>query len=105
MAPSAPETTLGSGGPDAYGYIFKDSNEPGGPIYNFEDISTTGASIYLTDDDVSAALPIGFDMNYYGAVYTQTYVSSNGWISFLPTTSSGVALESLSQQQGIPSTR
>ncbi len=89
VAPSAPEAIPESSSPDAYGYVFKDSNELGGPTYNFEDISTTGTPLYLTDDDVSAALPIGFDMTFYGTVYTQTYVSSNGWMSFLPTTDSG----------------
>jgi hypothetical protein len=75
-----------TGGPDAGGYTFTDSNEAGGPTYNFEDISDTGTSAgdaATCDDCVSPALPIGFTFNYYGTDYTSAYVSSNGFLTFL----------------------
>jgi len=72
-----------SGGPDDFGYTFKDSEELDGPVYEFEDISATGTPLALADDAMSAALPIGFSFNYYGVDYTEVYVSSNGFISLL----------------------
>lgn len=41
-----------------------------------------GTSVALTDDMVSASLPIGFTFNYFGVDYTQFYISSNGYIGF-----------------------
>lgn len=42
----------------------------------------TGTPINLNDDDVSNALPIGFDFCFLGNTYNQFYFGSNGWISF-----------------------
>lgn len=41
-------------------------------------------AVTLTDDEVSAALPIGFTFNYYGNTYTSFYIGSNGIIGFTP---------------------
>ncbi|GAA4274341.1 immunoglobulin-like domain-containing protein [Aquimarina gracilis] len=46
------------------------------------DISTTGTKVTLDDDDVSNALPIGFEFGFYGNLYTEFYISSNGFITF-----------------------
>ncbi|RMA64689.1 M36 family metallopeptidase [Ulvibacter antarcticus] len=46
------------------------------------DISATGTSVSLSDDDVSNALAIGFDFSFYETVYTNFFISSNGFISF-----------------------
>ena len=72
-----------SGGPDAFGYTFRDSAALDGPIYHFEDISATGKSWTLEDDEMSPAIDIGFDFNYYGIDYNQVYVSSNGFLTVL----------------------
>lgn len=73
-----------TGGPDSFGYSFSDSSEPDGPAYNFEDISGTGTGLTLADDVTSGAVPIGFDFNFYGTSYSVVYVSSNGFLTFLP---------------------
>src|SRR5438128_5571056 len=84
------------GGTDTAGcYAFSDTIAPrdaNAPTFSFTDISTTGtqvmgtganASLPLGDDDVSGPLPIGFPFNFYGTGYSQVFVSSNGFLSFL----------------------
>ncbi len=76
---------LASGGPDLFGYTFKDSNEPGGPAYAWEEISGTGSQVTgwtSFDDGYAGPVPIGFDLDYYGNNYTELYVGSNGYINF-----------------------
>lgn len=36
-----------TGGPDGYGYSFKDQAESGGPAYEWIDISTSGQAVVL----------------------------------------------------------
>lgn len=49
---------------------------------NWVDISATGTTVALSDDSVSAAVPIGFTFNYAGLNYTQMFIGSNGWLFF-----------------------
>jgi hypothetical protein len=74
--------TRDTGGPDAYGYAWIDSLEPGGPTYAFSDISATGTSVLLGDDEVAGPFALGFSFGFYGSSFSQFWVSSNGWISF-----------------------
>ncbi len=74
------------GGPDLFGYTYKDSYAPGGPAYSW--VATTSNSTLINfgamnaDDIVTGPIPISFTFNFYGNVYTQAYVSSNGLVSF-----------------------
>ncbi len=71
------------GGPDSYGYSWKDSDEPDGPEYSWRDISGLGTLVSFTHNDYATDLmPIGFTFNYYGTDYTQYRISPNGWIGF-----------------------
>jgi len=80
----------GSGGPDLFGYKWKDSNEPNGPQYVWTDISTNPNAVAVTfpngtlDDGWTNAIPIGFPMNFYGVDYSNVYLSTNGFLSFTP---------------------
>ncbi len=74
--------TLDQGGPDAFGYRWKDSNEPGGPAFEWIDASD-GTPIILSDDNYVTGIPLGFDFSYYGATFSQINVMSNGWLSFM----------------------
>ncbi|MBM4130839.1 choice-of-anchor D domain-containing protein, partial [bacterium] len=77
---------LGSGGPDAFGYSWKDSDEVGGPVFNWVEISGTGTAAMTTGDDSNAGpFPIGFTFKYYGTDFTTFRVCSNGWLSFTST--------------------
>ncbi|MBN1986081.1 MAG: hypothetical protein JW761_07240, partial [Prolixibacteraceae bacterium] len=68
-------------------------------VFNFEDyvvqnvpyapVAGTGTTVSLGDDQVSGALPIGFDFNFYGNTYSMFYISSNGFITFSSDPNSG----------------
>ncbi|MFZ9968333.1 MAG: T9SS type A sorting domain-containing protein [Bacteroidia bacterium] len=76
-------TKAATGGPDAYGYTWKDSNEPGGPTYQWIDITTTGTQVTgLGDDNFTG--PYGFidGFQFYWYYPTQVWIGSNGYLSF-----------------------
>jgi len=73
--------TAGSGGPDDYGYTWIDSDEPGGPTYDWVEISGVGTALSLGDDDYEeVSLP--FTFNFYGQDKTTVKISSNGYLTF-----------------------
>ncbi len=79
------DVVFDAGGPDNYGYIWIDSDDDGGPVFNWRDISATGTAITgLTDDSYAGPFPIGFNFPFYDSIYTEFYVSSNGLIGFGP---------------------
>ncbi len=74
-----------SGGPDGFGYIWRDSNHPQGPAYSWIDITTLpGAQLVtgLTDDNTSAFYQMGFQFPYYWYNVSSFKVGSNGYIIF-----------------------
>jgi hypothetical protein len=76
-----------SGGPDTYGYTWRNSNDPNGPAYNWVEIKGMPGTISasgLADDNVVGPFNIGFNFRYYWLDVTQIYVGSNGYISFSP---------------------
>jgi hypothetical protein len=73
---------LASGGPDNFGHMWIDSDEPGGPAVDWIDISDIGIPINLTDNSFVGPMPIGFDFSYFDSSYSELYISSNGLISF-----------------------
>lgn len=46
------------------------------------DSSTTPIYVTLADDEVTPALPIGFEFTFFGLPYNEFYISANGFISF-----------------------
>jgi subtilisin family serine protease len=78
---------LGSGGPDVFGYTWRDSDDPDGPAFDWVDITGIGAPITLTsgDDANVQGIPIGFDFPYYGNTFNTVNVCTNGWLSFTST--------------------
>ncbi len=78
---------FGTGGPDAMGYEWVDSWEPGGPVYDWIEISESGTSTimygvptFFGDDNFSEPIPIGFTFPFYGIDRTHMYVDTNGEI-------------------------
>ncbi len=86
-APGVPARA--AGGPDAYGYLFRDASEPDGPVPDWQEIASGGGTSFaLGDDEITAAVPIGFPFSFYGVAYTDMYISSNGFLTFDPTQTS-----------------
>jgi hypothetical protein len=76
-----------SGGPDTYGYVWRNSNDPNGPAYNWVEISNAPGVVTvsgLADDNVVGPFSIGFNFPYYWLDATQVWIGSNGYIGFSP---------------------
>ena len=77
-----------SGGPDTYGYTWKDSNDPNGPAYNWVDIVSAPGAVQVTglaDDNIKGPYPVGFPFHYYWYDVTTFRVGSNGYVGFTNT--------------------
>lgn len=90
-------------GPDAFGYIADDADPS-----TFSSISGTGtleSTTSTSDNLVSAAIGIGFSFDFYGTLYTNVFISSNGFITFLPAQQNGCcnggSIPSPSQPNGL----
>ncbi|MGH9869967.1 MAG: S8 family serine peptidase [Candidatus Polarisedimenticolia bacterium] len=75
---------LDSGGPNAGGYLWRDSDEPGGPEFGWVDIRNAGTLIahLNSDNQNSGPVPIGFPFPFYGNTFTTVNVTTNGFLSF-----------------------
>ena len=71
----------GSGGPDAYGYIWRDNLDPQGPAYNWVDILTKPGRLLverLSDDNTQGPFQMNFNFHYYWYDVNQFWIGSNG---------------------------
>ncbi len=75
-----------AGGPDGFGYTWSDSNEPGGPAYNWYDCIANGGTqvLGLGDDNFVGPIQIGFQFGYYWYSESKVWVGSNGYLEFGP---------------------
>lgn len=72
-----------SGGPDAYGYVWRNNSDPSGPSYNWIDITGIGTQISgLADDNSVGPFNLNWDFHFYWTDENQIKIGSNGWISF-----------------------
>jgi len=70
-----------TGGPDASGYKWIDSDTLSGPQYSWIDITSSGISLGSGDNELYFfSLP--FNFYFYGTAYNTVWVSTNGWLSF-----------------------
>jgi hypothetical protein len=78
-----PASPLAVGGPDAFGYCFRDSTVSG-EQYSFTDISTSGTALTISDPDdtIVNGVALPFTFRYYGVNYTTLSVSTNGLLRF-----------------------
>ncbi len=78
-----------SGGPDQWGYTWKRSDEPGGPVFNWLDSANGWQRIAgLSDDNSIGFFNLGFEFPFYWYTVNKLQIGSNGWVSFQNTISS-----------------
>lgn len=68
---------------DVFGYTWIDSDEEGGPVYSFNDISASGTNITADvggDGTTSVELPFIFE--FYGESYDDLLINANGFVAF-----------------------
>jgi hypothetical protein len=83
LSSAAPARATAFPGPDDFGYT-------GSAIgFDLRDVSSTGTFVPLLDDQVSGAIALPFTFTFYGIGYNQLFISSNGFVTFDPTTSHG----------------
>src|SRR5260221_3474778 len=75
-----------TGGPDAFGYSYRDSLAPSNPVA-FSWVPTTTATklnfgAFPNDDIVTGPVSIGFSFLFYTGTYSQAYVNTNGMVMF-----------------------
>ncbi|HHE46229.1 MAG TPA: hypothetical protein ENL08_00825, partial [Bacteroidetes bacterium] len=78
------------GGPDDFGYRWVDSDENGGPEYEWIDISDFDDVVNINgvgDDTNHGPYELGFDFPYYDNEFDRIRYCSNGWASFTNSTS------------------
>ena len=51
---------------------------------NFVDISTSGISLVLGDEDSIAGIPLGFNFEFYGTLFRVVTIAANGYLTFSP---------------------
>lgn len=74
---------LMAGGSDGYGYTWSSSLEPGGPTYEWYDITGFSGPLSLSGDNAYInSVPLGFNFPYYGSTYNSIGISTNGFIAF-----------------------
>jgi hypothetical protein len=66
----------------AGGYTWMSSNDPGGPEFNWVDISGTGSALAMGDDAFDGPIDLGIDFPFFDEVETEVFVCSNGFLSF-----------------------
>ena len=67
--------------PRAQNYGWLDSDTPGGPTFDWLDISEIGAVVPLSDDQWAGPFTIGFAFPFFEEAFGEFYLSSNGWLS------------------------
>lgn len=72
---------LGGGGPDSYGYMWRDSDEPGGPAFDWVEIGGIGTKLPVSGDD-SREVDLPFEFPFYGDAKTSIRICSDGYLTF-----------------------
>ena len=80
-AADAENVPFGAGGPDDFGYVWSDSDEPEGPTFDWVEISEVGTRLDLSGDD-SRVVELPFDFTFYGDVKKSMRICFDGYLTF-----------------------
>jgi hypothetical protein len=75
-----PPAAADGGGPDYFGYRWRDSNDADGPAFAWVDCSG-GTNVALTANGFAPGLPLGFNFHYYIYDFTTVGAGADGWLS------------------------
>lgn len=80
-----PDTTICSGETVT---LFSDASVYCGDCYTYEELEyapeeTAGEDVTMVDDTYVGPYDIGFEFCFFGELYSEFYICSNGWISFI----------------------
>ena len=84
---SVPHNPLdNSGGPDNYGYRYVDNSAPDTATFDWIELRGMSGTIWINDftspDDGTSTIPVGFNFPFYGGVYSNVTVCTNGFLEF-----------------------
>ena len=75
--------------PDAFGYRWLDTDDPGGPAPDFHDVTGSGAPLLFVSssgapdpDGGAAEVLLPFPFSFYGTAYTRLYAQADGLLTF-----------------------
>ena len=82
-----PASMAATGGPDAGGYEYYDSDEEGAAPFVWESIEGNKNSVGIPEFHEERSIlfgpvPIGFTFSFYGVDYTEVYISKYGYPTF-----------------------
>ena len=72
------------------------------PAFNFQDIAGSGTRLSLADDAISSAIPLGFTFKFFDVDYTNIYVNSNGFLTFVTSSATNSYVAQPFPTSGIP---
>jgi hypothetical protein len=82
------EVLYSVGTDNGFGYSWIDSDEAGGPVYSFNDITASGTEITdVAGGDGTVEVPLSFGFDFYGETYTSAFINANGFVAFQAPTS------------------
>lgn len=70
---------------DGYGYQMCDNNDPGGPVYCWDEISPSAGGkgvVHNLSEDGTVSIALPFTVQFYGAFWDRMHINANGNVSF-----------------------